>query len=279
MGEKDKMRTQPVGVFDSGMGGLTVLQAMRRLLPHEDMIYLGDTARLPFGTKSARTVTSYALQACSYLSNLGIKMLVVACNTASAVALDPLGTAFPRLAVQGVVGPGAEAACKATKNGHILVLGTESTVQGGAYQRAIARCRPDIRVQARACQVFVSLAEEGWVQGPVIEAAAVKYLGDFFGPDQISSPDCLLLGCTHFPVLAEAVRKSLGSRAPVLVDSAETTALAVRNTLHTLGIANSRPDFGKIRFCVTDGPDRFIRVGRIFLQESIDPQSVDVVDL
>ncbi|NCC24783.1 MAG: glutamate racemase [Deltaproteobacteria bacterium] len=275
----DEARNKPIGVFDSGTGGLTVLRALRSRLPYEDIVYLGDTARLPFGTKSGKTVTSYAMQAARYLAGQGIKMLVVACNTASAVALEALEEAFPDLPVQGVVEPGAEAACRATKAGHVLVLGTESTVRGGAYQRAIARRRPDIRVQSRACQLFVSLAEEGWIDGPVVEGAAARYLDEFFVGPEIQAPDCVLFGCTHFPVLRLAVESVVGRFGVAIVDSAETTAEAVGQVLAGQGLEREHDHPGTTRFCVTDSPDRFTRVGRIFLGRKVDPDHVSLVDL
>ncbi|MGH8321431.1 MAG: glutamate racemase, partial [Gammaproteobacteria bacterium] len=161
---------QPIGIFDSGMGGLTVLRAVRERLPHENFLYLGDTARLPYGTKGAETVSRYAVQAASHLVKRGIKMLVIACNTASAVAMPVLAKNFAPLPVIGVVEAGAAASVRASKTGHIAVLATESTVRGGAYERAIKARRADARVFSQACSLFVALAEEGWTKGPLVEA-------------------------------------------------------------------------------------------------------------
>ena len=162
----------PIGVFDSGIGGLTVLRALRRALPKESFIYLGDTARLPYGTKSAASVLRYSLQASELLVTRGIKCLVIACNTAAAVSIEILTERFAPLPVIGVIAPGAEAGCRASRSGHIAVLATEGTVRGGAYQRAIAGIRPAATVVAQACSLFVALAEEGWTEGPIVEKAS-----------------------------------------------------------------------------------------------------------
>ena len=234
----------PIGVFDSGVGGLTVLRALVRNLPAEDFVYLGDTARLPYGTKSPESIRRYALQAASLLRDRGVKCLVVACNTATAVALDALAQEFAPVPVLGVLEPGAAAACRATREGRIAVIATESTVRGGAYQAAIARRLPQAVVTARACPLFVALAEEGWTEGPVVDAVAHRYLDDLFGPAAgAAAPDTLVLGCTHFPVLAPALRAMLGPRVAI-VDSAETTAAALRRCSRALRCARpggSRP--------------------------------------
>jgi glutamate racemase len=265
----------PIGVFDSGMGGLTVLRALRERLPHESFVYLGDTARLPYGTKSAGTVVRYAEQASLALVARGIKLLVVACNTASAVAIDHLAGALQPLPVVGVVEPGAEAACAASRRGRIVVIATEGTIRGGAYERAIARLRPDARVTARACPLFVALAEEGWTDGPIPEAIARAYLADAFAED--SAADCLVLGCTHFPVLVGALARVVGPTV-ALVDSAVTTAEHVAGLLAAHGIA-AEHGVGGVRLLATDGRDRFARVGGRFLGVDLDPAAIDLVDL
>jgi glutamate racemase len=173
-------RRLPIGVFDSGVGGLTVLHALRLVLPHERFVYLGDTARLPYGTKSAASVLRYSVQAVRFLVEHGIKYLVVACNTAASVAVGELRQRFGPMPVIGVIDPGAAAACAASRSGQIAVLATEGTVNGGAYQRAIVGLRADAVVVPRACSLFVALAEEGWTTGPVVEAIAHRYLDDLF---------------------------------------------------------------------------------------------------
>jgi glutamate racemase len=276
---RDARALAPVGVFDSGVGGLTVLRALVRALPGEDFLYLGDTARLPYGSKSPESIRRYALQAAALLRDRGVKCLVVACNTASAVALDELAAEFAPVPVLGVVEPGAAAACAATRTGHIAVLATESTVRGGAYQSAIHRRRPDATVAARACPLFVALAEEGWTDGPVVEAVIHRYLDDLFTAGTAAHPDTLVLGCTHFPVLAPAIRRVLGDRLAI-VDSAETTAAALVGVLQAAGLRRpaSEPG-GLIQLMATDSAERFARVGGTFLGRPLAPADVEVVDL
>lgn len=268
-----------MGVFDSGVGGLTVLRALARTLPHEDFLYLGDTARLPYGTKSPASIRRYALQAAALLRERGVKCLVVACNTASAVALDDLARDFAPVPVLGVVEPGAAAACAATRTGHIAVVATESTVRGGAYQAAIRRRAATASVVARACPLFVALAEEGWTDGPVVEAVIHRYLDDLFDPATAAPPDTLVLGCTHFPVLAPALRRVLGEGVAI-VDSAETTATALVGVLDAAGLRRSADSGGgRIVLLATDSAERFARVGGTFLGRALSPADVEVVDL
>lgn len=264
----------PIGVFDSGVGGLTVLRALRERMPHECFIYLGDTARLPYGTKSAASVQRYSLQAASALAQRGVKSLVVACNTASAVALPVLQERFARIDVIGVVEPGARAGCRLSRSGVIAVIATESTVRGGAYQRAIAALRPDARVLTQACSLFVALAEEGWNEGPIVEAIAHRYLDPILTE---GSPDTLLLGCTHFPVLANALRKVVGPQIAI-VDSANTTAVEVEERLRGAGLLRAA-GASAVQFLATDGAERFARVGSLFLGETVRPEQVEIVDL
>ncbi|MEM9459887.1 MAG: glutamate racemase [Myxococcota bacterium] len=278
-------------MFDSGVGGLTVLRALRARLPHESFVYLGDTARLPYGTKSPHTVTRYARQAAGVLVEHGVKMLVVACNTASAVALPSLQQQLAPLPVVGVVEPGAVAACQASVHGRIAVIGTESTIRGGAYERAISRRRADARVIGRACPLFVALAEEGWCEGSIAEAVAERYLGDLRPqPGDPASIDCLVLGCTHFPVLRPALCRVMGP-AVTLVDSAETTAEAVAQILARDGRMEGRVEgrmdgrvgsgggSGEVVLLATDGPERFARVGARFVGLELSPEAVTLVDL
>jgi glutamate racemase len=271
----------PIGVFDSGIGGLTVLRALRTQLPHESYLYLGDTARLPYGTKSTDTVVRYALQAVDELIRRGVKALVVACNTAAAAALPALQTAHPQLPVIGVIEPGAAAAVAATRSGRIAVLATEGTVRGGAYQRAILQRLPSAQVTAIPATVFVALAEEGWTQGTEAEAVARRYLAPLH-TDAAAQPDVLVLGCTHFPPLAATIAHVAGTNIR-LVDSAVTTAQALSQLLITQGIAattdNSDNARGTTRFLVTDGEDRFLRVAPLFLGSAIARAVVERVDL
>ncbi len=267
----------PIGVFDSGVGGLTVLRALRETLPHESFIYLGDTARLPYGTKSPESVVRYATQCAATLVASGIKALVIACNTAASAALPALQARYPLLPIVGVVEPGAAAALAATRSQRIAVIATEGTVRAGAYRRAIARLNPQAVVTETPCQVFVALAEEGWTQGPIVDLIIRQYLQGVFSEDP--APDTLLLGCTHFPVLSAALRAALPDPVAI-VDSAQTTALAVasRLQLEDLLKSPSRPA-GVVQFLATDGAARFARVGSIFLGAPLLEAAVAVVDV
>lgn len=275
---RDALAFAPVGVFDSGVGGLTVLRALVEALPAEDYLYLGDTARLPYGTKSPDSIRRYALQAAGLLKARGVKCLVVACNTASAVALDALAAAFAPVPVLGVLEPGAAAACQATRSGRIAVIATESTVRGEAYQRSITRRLPSAVVTARPCPLFVALAEEGWTDGPIVEAVAHRYLDDLFAnapPDR--RPDTLVLGCTHFPVVAPTLKVVLGPGVAI-VDSAATTAAVLARVLGERDLA--RPTGGgSLQLLATDDAARFARVGGTFLGRVVDPAQVEIVDL
>jgi glutamate racemase len=264
---------RPVGVFDSGVGGLTVLRALSSELPQEDFIYLGDTARLPYGTKSPTTVARYSVRAAEALVAHGIKALVVACNTASATALPALRERFPDLCVIGVIEPGARAACDASRSGRIAVLATEGTVQGGAYPRAIHHLRPDAQVTQVACQVFVALAEEGWSEGEAVDAVTERYLAHLD-----SRVDTVVLGCTHFPLLADSIGRLLGAQRRI-VDSAATTARATAAMLSERQFAASRARAGTLRLMATDSPERFARVGARFLGSSIAVRHVEAIDL
>ena len=272
--------SKPIGVFDSGVGGLTVLKAIRERLPHETLIYLGDTARLPYGTKSAAAVSAYALEAARALVAQGIKALVVADNTSSAHALDALRGQFPGLPVIGVVEPGAQAAGHASPQGRIVVIATESTVRAGTYPRAILNIRPGASVQQLPCPLFVSMAEEGLVDGPIAEQVARHYLTDaFLDADPNRRSDCLLLGCTHFPAFTTLLRRVLGPDV-VIVDSATTTARAVEDLLDNRGLASPLgAGTAPIRYLATDAPERFARVAQVFVPWSIAASDVCIVDL
>ena len=270
------MSALPIGVFDSGIGGLSVLKALRARLPAENFIYLGDTARLPYGTKTAGTVERYALQAVDELTRRGVKAIVIACNTASAAALPALKEANPDLPVIGVIAPGAEAAVAATRTGRIAVLATEGTVRGGAYQREILNRLPQAQVVAVPATLFVALAEEGWIQGEVVTATARRYLSPLLGHAD-TAPDVLVLGCTHFPPLAEVIQQVAGDVC--IVDSAVTTAEALARLLSARNLANTSAGSGSTRFLVTDGEERFARVGPVFLGRGIAPEEVERIDL
>lgn len=267
---------RPLGIFDSGMGGLTVMREVRRALPSEHIIYLGDTARLPYGTKSADTVTRYALQAAEHLVARHVKAILVACNTASANALPALMRAFDPLPVIGVVEPGAAAAVAATRSGHIAVIATEGTVRGGAYRAAIHARRPDARVTEIACPLFVALAEEGLTEGEIVRLCAQRYLDPVFSGTG-ERPDTLVLGCTHFPVLANAL-KAVAGDGVTLVDSAETAAADLARVLSERGLLHQGAGPAP-QFLATDAAARFARIGGIFLSAPIREDQVTLVDL
>ncbi len=254
-----------IAIFDSGVGGLTVAGAIRRRLPAAELRYLGDTARLPYGTKSAATVTRYALQAAAAL--LGdmreTSALVVACNTASSCALPALADRFA-LPVIGVVEPGARAAVASCRSGHVGVIGTERTVASAAYASAIAALEPGIVIHSRATPLLVTLAEEGWFDHPVTEAALTAYLGPWFDDVEVSKMDTLVLGCTHYPVFKTALdrwlRRRLG-RPVALVDSAEVVA---KELALMLPAATATEPRGAIELLATDARERVQRVGGLF---------------
>ena len=252
------------------MGGLTVLAALRKVMPEENYLYLGDTARLPYGTKSASTVRRYAAQAANQLIDRGVKALVIACNTASAFALEHLRREFSPLPVFGVVQPGAVAAIECADHSGVLVLATESTIAGGAYQRALTRLAPRTRVYGRACPLWVTLAEQGPQADEFVSRVLMHALRGF----EHHGPSTLLLGCTHFPVFKPLLEKLLTQTR--IVDSAATTSAAVREELRAQALLNVNGR-GDAAFFATDGQRRFLQVGRYFLGEAID--SVELVDL
>ena len=262
----------PIGLFDSGVGGLTVLRAVAARLPHEPLVYLGDTARVPYGTKSAATVERYAEACTRWLqTHHAIKLLVVACNTASAYAVPALRAALP-MPVVDVVAPGAQAALAATRNGHIGVVGTPGTIGSRAYETALHAHDPALRVSSRACPLFVPLAEEGWTEGDVPRAVAREYLT----PLCEAGVDTLVLGCTHYPLLKATIAEVCGDGV-TLVDSAEATAAAVAaqldGVLRAVPTGNGPP---ARHFYVSDAPDSFGRVGRRFL--GADLPHIDWID-
>ena len=277
MAAADKRGDLPIGVFDSGVGGLTVLRAIRAALPSESAIYLGDTARVPYGTKSRDSVLRYSLNASSQLVRRGIKLLVVACNTASALSLPEIRRHLAPLPVIGVVEPGARAAVAASAAQRHLVLATEATVGQRAYTRAIRALAPEAAVEELACSLFVALAEEGWTDGAVAAAAAAEYLAPVAARPRAERPDSVILGCTHFPLLAEVIRAALGPE-PAIVDSASATAAAVGELLERDGLG-AADGGGRLELLVTDGAARFARLGPRFLGEPFAATDVELVDL
>ncbi|MEM7137273.1 MAG: glutamate racemase [Myxococcota bacterium] len=266
---------KPIGIFDSGLGGLTVARAVREALPGEDLVYLGDTARVPYGTRSPRTVVRYALGCAAHLSQFDIKLLVVACNTVSGVALDALEDRLS-IPVVGVIRPGASAGVRATRNARIGVLATAGTVASQAYEREIQRENPSIRVFAQPAPLFVPLAEEGWVTGDVPVLAARRYLAPLVEADV----DTIVLGCTHYPLLSETIHDvaaDLLGHDVVVVDSAAATASALAELVDapSPGSASS----GSMRIRVTDLPEQFATAAARFLGQSVTGLEVSAVDL
>ena len=259
------MNQNPIGIFDSGIGGLTVLREITRLLPKENTIYLGDTARVPYGSKSKETVERYSLEVAHFLLKYGIKMLVAACNTASAYALDRLKKELA-IPVIGVIEPGAKAALLATRTKRIGVIGTEGTIRSNAYASAIKALDPDVSTFTKACPLFVPLAEEGWTDDSVTFSVAERYLGEL----KAHGIDTLVLGCTHYPLLKGVLAKVMGPGV-TLIDSAESTAEEVKRVLIENSMQNNGADaHAAHRFFVTDSPERFVTVGRRFFGERLE---------
>jgi len=258
-----------IGIFDSGVGGLTVLHALLEALPQEDLVYLGDTGRYPYGTKSAETVTRYSIENVDFLIAKGIKLLVVACNTASSVALEALAARYP-VPVVGVIEPGARAAAARTRNGRVGVIGTEATIASGAYTTALRALKPGLEIYTRPCPLLVALAEEGWVEGPVPQSVVETYLATL----QKSGIDTLVLGCTHYPLLKPAINRAYPGSFE-LIDSATTTAAKVERHLEH---SRLRADGGEPRHevLVTAVPQRFDTIAAHLFGEAIEAEEVTI---
>lgn len=255
---------RPIGIFDSGVGGLTVLKALRKALPLESFVYLGDTARVPYGTKSPATIIRYSRELASILTDRGVKAIVVACNTASATSMEALRHDFSQ-PMTGVIEPGAAAAVECTKTSTILVLATQATVSSGAYRNAILARDPKIQVHERACPLFVPLAEEGWTDEVATQLVAERYLGDL----RREPIDTVVLGCTHYPILRSVIERVI-KPGIAIVDSADTTAAAVTKLVRLHGIEAPQSAKGTTRYLVTDSPSRFRSVGELFLGNMLE---------
>ena len=257
------MNNKPIGVFDSGIGGLTVVHALTELLPHENIIYFGDTARVPYGPKSPQVVRDYAAQDADFLLSKDIKMVVIACNTVSAVAMDVVQK-HARMPVVGVIQPGATEAVKATKNKRIGIIGTVATVNSNAYKNAIRQLDKDVQVYAQACPLFVPLAEEGWTEHKVTDLVAREYLF----PLKLEKIDTLILGCTHYPVLRKAIASEMDADI-TLIDSGDATAAEVERVLDAQGLRNVSSQRPNLQFYVSDVPAKFTEVGERFLGQKM----------
>ncbi|RJQ23288.1 MAG: glutamate racemase [Nitrospiraceae bacterium] len=251
----------PIGVFDSGVGGLTVMKEITRLLPEENILYLGDTARVPYGTRSPGTVIRYSIENTLFLTSKRIKLLVVACNTSSSVSLKQLREKFP-IPVIGVVGPGARAAVAVTKVKKVAVIGTETTINSGSYEKAIKEIDASVKITGVACPLFVPLIEEGWLDGDVVRLTAEKYLSQIKG----NGADTLVLGCTHYPMIKDIIADAVGIG---LIDSAVETAKEVKHVLGDGNMLRQSKKEGSRKFFVTDAPEKFARTGERFLGEKI----------
>lgn len=281
------VRGLPIGIFDSGVGGLTVYRALHDRLPNEHFIYLGDTARVPYGTKSLATVERYAIENSQFLASLGIKMLVVACNTASALALPRIREKIG-LDVVGVIGPGGRKAVSVVseqlpavskRSPRVAVIATEATVASNAYVEAIHRASPAAEVMQAGCPLFVPLAEENWVNEPETASIAAKYLAKI----KAFEPDALVLGCTHYPILREVIQRTVGENVK-LVDSGEATADEVAALLKEKGLENPIAVNGERRLCddldhfyVTDAAERFAGVAERFL--GTKPSKLEAIEV
>ena len=270
-------RRPTIGVFDSGFGGLTVLKALLQVIPGADYAYFGDTARLPYGSKSVETVARYAVEASHFLESQGAQLLVIACNTATALALDRI-CAAAHVPVVGVVEPGAETAAAATKNKKIVVIGTDATVSSHAYRKALEN--RGLQAREKACPLLVPLVEEGWVEHSVTEQVASIYLAEAFA-DGFHDADTMVLGCTHYPLIKPLLRRVAPTHVSI-VDSAESTARAVCGHFKELLPASSAPDeerrtVSRLKFFATDSTEKFRRLGPMFLGHPIE--NVEHIDL
>jgi len=250
---------QPIGIFDSGVGGLTVFSEIRKRFPNEDLIYFGDTARVPYGPKSKNTIKEYSIQNTRFLNNFNIKLLIIACNTSSAIAIDDLKQQYD-IPIIGVIEPGAAKAVEMTKNGKIGIIGTEGTVNSEAYPNAIKQLKPHMITYSRPCPLFVPLVEEGWQNHVVSCHIAQEYLSPF----KKESIDTLVLGCTHYPIIKETIRKTIGNEI-FLVDSAEAVAEYLDKYLKTI-----TKDIGKESFFVSDNIEKFRLIASKILQKNIE---------
>lgn len=260
---RKNISTQPIGVFDSGIGGLTVVKALRKNLPNEDIVYFGDTARVPYGSKSAQTIIQFALQDAKFLLSRNVKMIIVACHSVSSVALDQLRKSF-RLPIIGVIEPGAQAAVKATKNKRIGVIGTQATILSGAYEKAIRIISTDIEIIARSTPLFVPLVEEDWLASPVTYQVAKTYLG----PMLHEKIDTLLLGCTHYPLLKNTIQKVFRNKIKI-VDASLETARQTKKILEQKQILNTFRHNNQIRFYLSDITPNFSEISRRFLKQNL----------
>jgi glutamate racemase len=256
-------RTNPIGIFDSGIGGLTVVKAVSKLLPNENIVYFGDTARVPYGSKSNETVVEYSIQAANFLLRKNIKLLVVACNTASSAALKDLRK-FLTIPVIGMIEPGAKTALRESKHGKVGVIGTRATINNKAYAHELKKLNPKVKVFEQACPLFVPIAEEGWLEHKVTELIAKEYLNEL----KNKKVDSLILGCTHYPILHNVIQKAVG-KSVKLIDSGTPAAKLVEEYLNARGLRNISNQMGQSEFYVSDVPVTFKEIAQRFLGKKI----------
>ncbi len=271
MNPKTKPQNKAIGIFDSGIGGLTVAAEIFRRLPNENVIYFGDTGRYPYGPRSAAIIKRFSRQDVNFLLEQNVKFVVVACNTASAMALDYIKK-ICNIPIIGVIQPGAIAAAKKTESKRIGVIGTQGTIESSSYQRALRALNSTFKIYSKACPLFVALAEEGYVNKPAARMIATDYLKEM----KRRKIDTLVLGCTHYPLLKRTIRQVMGT-AVELIDSAEETTRALKAALLKLGLLNEGRRTGKKRFYVSDSPEKFKKIGERFLRRRIG--KVELVDI
>jgi glutamate racemase len=274
-----QLNNLPIGVFDSGVGGLTVLKQLTKTLPNESFVYIGDLARLPYGKKSTSAILKYTQSICNYLISQGVKCIVIACNTASSIALHAFESQNLGIPIIGVVQPGAVAVTKISKNKRVIVLATEATVKSKIYVEQIKNCEHSIEVTSVSCPLLVSLAEEGWINDPITKEVILRYVGPILrNKSQGEMPDSILLGCTHFPVLLEDFKAVLPKEIKI-VCSAEATATHVKNTMTELQIHSKQINHSANRYIVTDNKNRFLNVAKSFIQEHLTENNIELVEI
>jgi len=267
-------RTNPVGIFDSGIGGLTVVKELEQILPNENLIYFGDTARVPYGSKSNETVIEYSKQDAKFLLNKNVKMIIVACNTASSVSLNVLRKSFD-VPIVGMIEPGVKAAIEKTKNGRIGVIGTHATINNKAYSKELHKQNKKLQVYEKACPLFVPLAEEGMTDHPATKLIAEEYLAEL----KKKKVDTLILGCTHYPILSKVIQEVMGNDV-TLIDSGKAASSIVENYLHGRGLRNESHQIGKREYYVSDLPQKFKTIANTFLGRPIkDIRKIDLEEL
>ena len=258
--------SRPIGIFDSGVGGLTVLKSIKEILPNENLIYFGDTARNPYGPRSKSTIEKYSEDICNFLMSFDVKFIVIACNTASSFAIDFLQKQFPDTPIMGVIVPGVQAAIESTKNDKIGVIGTVGTIQSGAYTKRLKNINNKIVSFSQSCPLFVPVIEEAWMEHKITPMIIEEYLVDIKNSDI----DTLILGCTHYPIIKKQIQDFVGNSIN-LVDSADTTAMSLKNELSKLNIENSEDkNSGNIRFYVSNEPERFKLTGEHLFKHEIN---------